>query len=119
MKRQQVEKLFLYFKYLYILRIELQPPPSEGQSSTRGFFSIPSLRTQFIGVSLRAAAQEKKALRRILERIQRSFGMGKIYKHGKNSDYYRIAGLNNLSVLIKHLDTFPLLTRSSLRRTAL
>jgi len=38
--------------------------------------------------------------------------MGKIYKHGKNSDYYRIAGLNNLSVLIKHLDTFPLLTRS-------
>jgi DNA polymerase III delta prime subunit len=30
------------------------------------FFSIPSLRTQFIGVSLRAAAQEKKALRRIL-----------------------------------------------------
>lgn len=37
--------------------------------------------------------------------------MGGIYKHGEYSDYYRISGLNNLGVLINHLDTFPLLTQ--------
>lgn len=49
--------------------------------------------------------------RALLEGIQRSFGVGSIYKHGNNSYYSRIFGLNNLSVLIKQLDTFPLLTQ--------
>lgn len=46
----------------------------------------------------------------LLELIQRSLGVGSIYKHGDNSLYYRIFGLNNLSVIIKHLDSYPLLT---------
>jgi hypothetical protein len=37
--------------------------------------------------------------------------VGSIYKQGKNSLYYRVFGLKNLSVIIKHLDNFPLLTQ--------
>ena len=47
----------------------------------------------------------------LLEWIQKSLGVGRIYKHGPDSLYYRIFGLNNLSVIIKHLDSFPLLTQ--------
>jgi len=47
----------------------------------------------------------------LLELIQKSLGVGRIYKHGPDSFYYRIFGLNNLSVIIKHLDSFPLLTQ--------
>ena len=45
--------------------------------------------------------------RALLESIQRSLGVGNIYKHGKNSLELRVSGLKNLSVLIKHLDSYP------------
>jgi hypothetical protein len=46
-----------------------------------------------------------------LEYIQRSLGVGNIYKHGKNSLDYRVNGLKNLNVIIKHLDSYPLITQ--------
>lgn len=49
--------------------------------------------------------------RALLESIQRSLGVGSISKHGKNSIQLRINGLNNLSVVIKHLDSYPLITK--------
>lgn len=47
----------------------------------------------------------------LLESIQRSLGVGSIYKHGKNSLELRVNGLKNLNVLINHLDNYPLITQ--------
>jgi hypothetical protein len=47
----------------------------------------------------------------LLEQIQKSLGVGSIYRHGENSADLRIFNLNNLSVVIKHLDKYPLITK--------
>jgi hypothetical protein len=49
--------------------------------------------------------------RALLELIQRYFGVGKIYKHGKDSAEFRVSGLKNLSVIINHFDKYPLITQ--------
>lgn len=49
--------------------------------------------------------------RALLELIQRYFGVGKIYKHGKDSIEFRVSGLKNLSVIINHFDKYPLITQ--------
>jgi hypothetical protein len=46
-----------------------------------------------------------------LESIQRSLGVGKIYKHGKDSLELRVSSLKNLRVVIKHFDKYPLITQ--------
>ena len=47
----------------------------------------------------------------MLKLIQSFFGVGKIYKHGKNSLELRVSGLKNLRVIIKHFDKYPLITK--------
>uniref|UniRef100_UPI0030E1934F hypothetical protein n=1 Tax=Dematophora necatrix TaxID=2751867 RepID=UPI0030E1934F len=47
----------------------------------------------------------------LLESIQRTFNVGKIYKHGVDSMQYRVSSLNNLQVIIKHFDKYPLITQ--------
>lgn len=47
----------------------------------------------------------------LLESIQRTFNVGKIYKHGVDSMQYRVSSLNNLDVIIKHFDKYPLITK--------
>ena len=47
----------------------------------------------------------------LLKLIQSFFGVGKIYKHGKNSVELRVSGLKNLRVIIKHFDKYPLITK--------
>jgi LAGLIDADG DNA endonuclease family protein/ATP synthase A subunit len=49
--------------------------------------------------------------RALLEYIQRWLGVGNIYKHGKNSLDFRVNGLKNLNIIIKHLDSYPLITQ--------
>ena len=49
----------------------------------------------------------------LLEAIQRTFGVGKIYKNGQNSLDYRVGSLKDLKVIINHLDKYPLLTKKS------
>ena len=48
---------------------------------------------------------------KLLEAIQRTLNVGKIYKHGKDSIQYRVSSLSNLQVVIKHLDKYPLITQ--------
>lgn len=45
--------------------------------------------------------------------IQKSLGVGKIYKHGENSLDFRVSGLKNLKVVINHFDKYPLITKKS------
>lgn len=47
---------------------------------------------------------------KILEAIQRTWGVGKIYKHGKDSVVYRVSSLKNLTVILNHFDKYPLIT---------
>lgn len=47
----------------------------------------------------------------LLESIKISLGVGKIYRHGKDSLEFRVIGLNNLRVVIKHLDEYTLITK--------
>ena len=47
----------------------------------------------------------------LLEAIQRTFGVGKIYKHGNDSMQYRVSSLNNLLVITEHFDKYPLITK--------
>ena len=47
----------------------------------------------------------------LLENIQRTFNVGKIYKHGLDSMQYRVSSLNNLKVILKHFDKYPLITQ--------
>lgn len=48
---------------------------------------------------------------KILEAIQRTFKVGKIYKHGENSLQYRVSSLKDLKVIIEHFDKYPLITQ--------
>ena len=47
----------------------------------------------------------------LLEAIQRTFDVGKIYKHGADSMQYRVSSLSNLRVIIEHFDKYPLITK--------
>ena len=47
----------------------------------------------------------------LLEAIQRTFNVGKIYKHGIDSIQYRVSSLNDLQVITDHFDKYPLITQ--------
>lgn len=47
----------------------------------------------------------------LLQAIQRTFNVGKIYKHGIDSVQYRVSSLNDLQVIIDHFDKYPLITQ--------
>lgn len=49
--------------------------------------------------------------RALLEKIKDYLGVGKIHVSGKNLIQYRIQTFDELAVLIKHLDTYPILTQ--------
>lgn len=48
---------------------------------------------------------------KILEALQRTWGVGKIYKHSANASEYRVSSLKNLRIIIDHFDKYPLLTQ--------
>lgn len=48
---------------------------------------------------------------KLLEAIQRTFNVGKIYKHGPDSVQYRVSSLRNLQVIVEHFDKYPLITQ--------
>lgn len=48
---------------------------------------------------------------KLLEAIQRTLNVGKIYKHGSDSLQYRVSSLSNLQVIIDHLEKYPLITQ--------
>lgn len=48
---------------------------------------------------------------KLLEAIQRTFNVGKIYKHGPDSVQYRVSSLINLQVIVEHFDKYPLITQ--------
>jgi len=48
--------------------------------------------------------------RALLELIRSSFGVGKIFKHGKNSIQYRVSLIKELEVIINQLDKYLLIT---------
>ena len=52
----------------------------------------------------------KKDLK-ILEALQKTWGVGKIYKHGQDSFMYRVSSLKNLRVITTHFDHYPLITQ--------
>lgn len=47
---------------------------------------------------------------KLLEALQRTFNVGKIYKHGPDSVQYRVSSLSNLQVIVEHFDKYPLKT---------
>lgn len=47
----------------------------------------------------------------ILEALQRTWGVGKIYKHSENASEYRVSSLKNLRIIIDHFDKYPLITQ--------
>jgi hypothetical protein len=49
--------------------------------------------------------------KKLLEAIQRTLGVGKIYKHGKDSIQLRVSSLKNLKVIIAHFNKYPLITQ--------
>lgn len=49
--------------------------------------------------------------RNLLEAIQRTWGVGKIYKHSNDSMQYRVSSLNNLLVITEHFDKYNLITQ--------
>jgi hypothetical protein len=49
--------------------------------------------------------------RALLELIIASLGVGQIYKHGNNSIQLRVLSINDLQVIIKHFDKYPLITQ--------
>lgn len=52
----------------------------------------------------------KKDLK-ILEAVQKTWGVGKIYKHGQDSFMYRVTSLKNLRVITNHFHNYPLITQ--------
>lgn len=48
---------------------------------------------------------------KLLEAMQRTFGLGKIYKHGNDSMQYRVSSLSNLQIITEHFDKYPLITQ--------
>jgi len=50
--------------------------------------------------------------KKILEAIQRTLEVGKIYKSGKDSVQYRVSYLKKfINIIINHLDKYPLITQ--------
>jgi hypothetical protein len=49
----------------------------------------------------------------ILISIQSTLGIGKIYAHGKQGVQFRVESKKELSILIDHLDKYPLITKKS------
>lgn len=49
--------------------------------------------------------------RELLETIQSYFGVGKIYERGKSVIDYRVQSIEELEVIIKHFDSYPLITQ--------
>lgn len=49
--------------------------------------------------------------RNILDALQRTWGVGKIYKHSDNASVYRVSSLKNLRIIINHFEKYPLLTK--------
>lgn len=49
--------------------------------------------------------------RALLKLIQAFFGVGKIFKHGKYSIYYRVSSTEHLKVIIDHFDKYPLISQ--------
>ena len=47
----------------------------------------------------------------ILEDIKNFFGVGGVYKHGKDSSKYIITSVKQLSTVISHFDNYPLITQ--------
>jgi hypothetical protein len=47
------------------------------------------------------------------------WGVGKIYNIGSNAITLEVKSIKELQVVINHFENYPLITRSSLRRTAL
>ena len=47
----------------------------------------------------------------ILEAIQRTWKVGKIYKHGEDSVQYRVSSLKDLEVVLNHFELYPLITK--------
>jgi hypothetical protein len=71
-------------------------------------------------VATRFAISIHEKDRRILELIQEYFGVGNIYQNGENKVQFLVESIRYLTnVIIPHFEKFPLITRSSLRRTAL
>lgn len=48
---------------------------------------------------------------KLLKLINRTLGVGKIYKHGKNSKVLRVNAIKDLKVIINHFDNYPLMTQ--------
>lgn len=47
----------------------------------------------------------------LLESIQRTLGVGKIYKQGSDGAQFRVESLKELKVIITHFDSYPLITK--------
>lgn len=47
----------------------------------------------------------------ILEDIKKFFGVGSVFKHGKDSSKYMITSIKQLSTVISHFDNYPLITQ--------
>lgn len=47
----------------------------------------------------------------LLKQIQAFFGIGVIYKHGKDSVQFIVESINDLQVIIHHFDKYPLITQ--------
>ena len=48
--------------------------------------------------------------RMVLELLKFYFGVGNIYKHGKDNVQYRVSSLQDLIKIIDHFDKYPLIT---------
>ena len=48
---------------------------------------------------------------KLLKALQRTLGVGKIYKSGADAVQYRVSSLKNLKIIINHLDNYPLITK--------
>jgi hypothetical protein len=46
----------------------------------------------------------------LLEKIQSSWGVGKIHKHGKDSVQYRVESIKELQVIVDHFYKYPLIS---------
>ena len=49
----------------------------------------------------------------ILEALQKTWGVGKIYKHGQDLFMYRVSFLKNLRVITRHFENYPLISQKS------
>ena len=55
----------------------------------------------------------KKKDLNILEALQKTWGVGKIYKHGQDSSMYRVSSLKNLRVITRHFENYLLISQKS------